>query len=265
MPRHVLTGQTPIESDFTCVASDVLSKLMSGLTSLEIENRRLTLALATAGHDLRQRLQHLLGTVELISASTDKVRSTELSRRAKTLIFRFAGELEQLALQAERDQSLAGSAACSFTIAPLLGQLKNDWESEAAAKCLRFGVEQVSYWVESDQRLLAVILNNVVGNAVRHTSQGEVTVASSIDGRFLILAVSDTGPGISDEDIRRSFSFSSRLRGIDEGMGLGLSIARKTAELLGHEFDVSTGSHGGTCVRLHVPIHSPAETAVPAR
>jgi two-component system, sensor histidine kinase len=108
--------------------------------------------------------------------------------------------------------------------------------------------------VESDPHLLGVIMNNVVGNAVRHTAEGAVTVASTVQGPFVILSVSDTGPGISQEDLRRSFSFSSRLGGLGKGMGLGLSIARKSAEVLGHEFEVSTAPSCGTCIRLHVPL-----------
>jgi two-component system sensor histidine kinase ChiS len=113
--------------------------------------------------------------------------------------------------------------------------------------------------VESNRRLLAVIMNNVVGNAVRHTTQGEVTVASAIRGKHLILAVSDTGPGISEEDLRRSFSLCSRIGGLNGGMGLGLSIARKTAEILGHEFEVLTSLNAGTCVRLYIPLAAPPQ------
>jgi two-component system, sensor histidine kinase len=254
MHRQEICSPPTTDIDYICVATDLLSKMMSELQSLELNNRRLTLTMASAGHDLRQRLHILLGTVELLTSTEDEVRCAELGQRAKSLIFRLAGELEQLAFQAERDGRRAGSSAHCFAISKLLGDIKNDWESEAAAKCLRFSVDQADCVVESDERLLAVIMNNVVGNAVKHTALGGVTVASAIEGPSLIVAVSDTGPGISDEDLRRSFSLSSRMGGLNEGMGLGLSIARKTAEILGHEFEVSTGMHGGTCVRLHVPV-----------
>jgi len=254
MHRQAVSNPPTTDTDYICVAADLLSKMMSELQSLELNNRRLTLAMASVGHDLRQRLHILLGTVELLTSTEDEVRSAELGQRAKALIFRLAGELEQLACQAERDDCRASPSTHCFGISKLLEEIKNDWEPEAAAKYLRFSVDPADCLVESDQRLLAAIMNNVVGNAVRHTAQGGVTVASAIEGQYLILAVSDTGPGISDEDLRRSFRFSSRVGGLNEGMGLGLSIARKTAEILGHEFEVSTGINGGTCVRLYVPL-----------
>jgi signal transduction histidine kinase len=247
-------AQQSTDMDYICVAADLLTKMMSALQSLELSNRRLTLAMATAGHDLRQWLHALFGTVELLSSSQDGVGRAQLCQRAKSLIFRLAGELEQLTHQAERDCGHAASSTHCFVIATVLEQIKSDWESEATAKRLEFTVAHADCLVESDQRLLAVIMHNVVGNAVRHTNQGAVTVSSTIEGRFVSLAVSDTGPGISDDDLRRSFSFSPRLGGLNEGMGLGLFIARKTAEMLGHEFNISTALNAGTCVRLSVPL-----------
>jgi signal transduction histidine kinase len=251
------TTETLTQPDYVCVGTDLLSRITTRIHRLEEQNQHLTLAMTTAGHDLRQRLHALLRMVEMLTSAAGRSRSMELSERAKSLIFRLAGELEQLALRAQPDHNLAAPEACGFAIADLLGQLQKDWEDEAEAKELAFAVGQAGCVVESDQRLLAVILNNVVGNAVRHTAQGGVTVAPTLEDQFLVIAVSDTGPGIPDDAIRRSFGFSSRLRGFSEGMGLGLSIARKTAEVLGHEFSVSAGVDGGTCVRLYVPLAEP--------
>lgn len=254
MSRRAVKSLQFTDADYICVATDLLAKMMSERETLEVSNRHIALAMAAAGHDLRQRLHMLLSTVELLTLAKDEVRSAELNQRAKSLIFRLAGELEQLAVRAQRENPAAIPSVQSFVIASLLGQLRSDWEPEAADKYLRFTIEQPEYLVLSDPHLLTVILNNIVGNAVRHTAEGAVTVASTIEGQFVILTVSDTGPGISQEDLRRSFSFSSRSGRARDGMGLGLSIARKSAEILGHEFEVATPAGGGTCIRLHVPL-----------
>jgi signal transduction histidine kinase len=253
MPEREMSTSPYTDTDYVCVSADSFAKIMSEHLSLELDNQRLTLSMAAAGHDLRQRLHMLLATVELLTSAHDQVRCAELRQRAKSLIFRLAEELEQLAFQAQREHSRVASPQC-FAISRLLGQVKNDWESEAAGKCLRFSVDQPDYVVESDQHLLTVIMNNLVGNAVRHTAEGGVTITSAIEGQFVILAVSDTGPGISDKDLCHSFRFSARSAQLHQGMGLGLSIARKSAELLGHEFQVSTAVNAGTCVRLFVPL-----------
>ena len=254
MPEQALSGSYLGAPDYICVATDSLSRMTSELQSLEINNRRLILAMAAAGHDLRQRLHLLLGTIELLSSTEDEARSMELNQRAKSLIFRLAAELEQLALQAEEQHQRVVPSTCRFGISNLLKRVKSEWQSEAAAKGLRFSVGDVDCEVESDRRLLAVIINNVVGNAVRHTARGEVKVTSMVDGDHMILLISDTGPGISEDALRRSFNLSSRINGLSKGMGLGLSIARKTAELLGHEFELSTALNRGTCVQLRVRL-----------
>src|SRR5258708_472257 len=142
MSRQAVSSPRFADTDYICVATDLLTKMMSELKSLEVHNQRLTLAMAAAGHDLRQRLHMLLGTVELLTLAKDEGRSAQLSQRAKSLIFRLAGELEQLAFQAEREHSRTSPSLCCFVISNLLGQLKNDWDSEAAAKYLQFSVDQ---------------------------------------------------------------------------------------------------------------------------
>jgi signal transduction histidine kinase len=255
-PMHAQpVGNPPFtEVDYVCVSTNLMTKMMSELQSLRVHNQWLTLGLATAGHDLRGRLQTLMGTIELLSVSRDALRTADLSRRAKSMILRLAQELEQLAYQAEKPAEHAVPSTYSFLLSSLLAKLRNDWQPIAERKYLAFNVVETDCIVESDQRLLGVILDNVVGNAVRHTLQGGVLVATQIEQELLVLTVSDTGPGISAQDLQRSHSFNARCGGLDQGMGLGLCIARKTAELLGHRFDVSTGAHLGTCIRLYVPL-----------
>jgi signal transduction histidine kinase len=249
-----LSSPSRSATDYVCIATDRLAKMVSERESLEVNNRRMTVAMAAAGHDLRERLHLLLGTVELLSLTREEPRAAELCQRAKALIFRLGGELEQLTAQAQQEQTRSGDLLSCFGITGLLERLKSDWESAAAAKYLRFCIGPATYLIQSDPHLLAIILNNVVGNAVRHTSTGAVTVAHTVEGRAVVIAVSDTGPGIPEEALRRSLGFCPRSVRAKEGMGLGLSIARRSAEILGHEFEISAPVSGGTCIRLHVPL-----------
>jgi signal transduction histidine kinase len=242
------------EIDYICIATDLLASLTSDLQSLESNNAALALAMVTAGHDLRQGLQVLATTLDLIARTDDTRRAADLVQRAKEMILRQAGELEHLVVQANCDRSLAVLTPQRFVVSSVLEKIHSDWQAEAAAKHLRFVVDQADYVVESDQRLLSAILNNIIGNAVRHTSNGRVSVDSTVDGPSLLLVVTDTGPGISDEVLRRSYGFKPRALGSNLGMGIGLSIARKTAEVLGHNFDIASTPKVGTCVRLRLPL-----------
>jgi len=195
MPSDELTCAPTGEIDYICVAADLLQRMMSELKCLETNNSRLTLSLAAAGHDLRQRLHGLLRTVDLLTVAEDATVAAELSIKAKALIHRLAGELEQLVFQSGHE--------------------------EAAAKRLDFEVVPTEAIVESDQGLLAV---------------------------------ADTGPGISDAEFHLSYGGSPRCRDLSAGLGQGLSIARRTAEVLGHNLAVVTAPEKGTCVRLYVPL-----------
>jgi signal transduction histidine kinase len=213
------------------------------------------LAMAIAGHDLRQRLHSLLGTIELLKLSEDSDRTAKLNRRAKSLIHRLADELGRLAFGTRHDPATScPPAACRFSIASLSEQLRTDWEDEAIAKQLRFSIDSGDYPVESDPRLLASIMDNLVGNAVKHTNHGGIIVALTNEGRHVIWSVTDTGPGISEHALRSSLGVAPRSDASNAGMGLGLSIARKTADLLGHPLVIDTAPNRGTSIRIELPL-----------
>jgi len=89
------------EVDYICVAADLLTKMLSELQSLELDSLRLNLSMAAAGRDLRQPLHELRAIVERLTSSPDCVGRAALRQRAKSLIFRLATELEELAVDAE--------------------------------------------------------------------------------------------------------------------------------------------------------------------
>lgn len=247
------SAATDVEIHYICVASNLLQKMMSDLKCLEANNERLTLAMASAGHDLRQRLHTLLFIIDALNAADDPVQAAELTGRAKAVIYRLAGELEQLALQADHDYKHVMPLSQRFDIASLLNQIHLDWIDEASAKHLQFRVSPAEAVVESDHNLLSAIIGNVVGNAVRYTTTGEVCVDCALEDRDVLLTVRDTGPGISEWDLQRSFVQASCVEGLSVGLGRGLSIARRTAEVLGHEFGVASTPQRGTCISLRVP------------
>jgi signal transduction histidine kinase len=247
------SAATDVEIHYICIASNLLQKTMSELKCLDANNERLTLAMASTGHDLRQRLHTLLCLVDALNATDDPVHSAELTVRVKALIYRLAADLEQLALQADHDYRHVMPPSQLFNIASLLNQIHFDWIDEASAKHLHFRVSPAQAIVRSDQNLLSVIIGNVVGNAVRYTSSGEVGVDCALEDRDVLLTVRDTGPGISEWDLQRSFVPPPRVEGLSVALGRGLSIARRTAEVLGHEFGVASTPQRGTCISLRVP------------
>jgi hypothetical protein len=82
---------------YICFAADLLRQMMMELQRAELNNASVAPAIAAA----RQRLDLLLATIESLVAAENPTRATYLGRRAKLMICRLAGEIEQLAIQAQ--------------------------------------------------------------------------------------------------------------------------------------------------------------------
>jgi signal transduction histidine kinase len=109
-----------------------------------------------------------------------------------------------------------------------------------------------------DERRLAQVLLNVVGNAIKFTDQGKVEVtAKAIDGKYNV-DVCDTGPGIAEADQPRIFEefqqvdvSSTRSKG---GTGLGLAIARRIVEMHGGSISVVSTLGAGATFHIVLPV-----------
>eukprot|EP00741_Cyanophora_paradoxa_P020531 tig00000227_g19818.t1 len=110
---------------------------------------------------------------------------------------------------------------------------------------------------------------NVVGNAIKFTNDGEVSLSARVEDCRLLIAIADSGIGISEEGLKKLFSWfyqvdTSHARKYN-GTGLGLFISRKLAELLGGELTVHSEPGSGSVFTLSIPladvVPSPEEAA----
>ncbi len=111
--------------------------------------------------------------------------------------------------------------------------------------------------IDLDELKVKQILLNLVGNALKFTEKGSISLAaSSSDQGLLQLEVVDTGPGIDAKDIDLLFeAFKQTQLGIAEkGTGLGLTICSELAHLMGGEMSVSSELGKGSCFRLSMPL-----------
>ncbi len=113
--------------------------------------------------------------------------------------------------------------------------------------------------VSSDRRRVGQILMNLLSNAIKFTSSGEVRVDCRLDDAWAVISVTDTGIGITKEDLDRLFvpfqQIDSGLTRNYEGTGLGLSISKRLVTMLGGDIHVeSEPGHGSTFTfRLPAP------------
>ena len=151
-----------------------------------------------------------------------------------------------------------------FALHTIFKRLINDLEPHARAKRLDIIWPQSDFTVFSDPTLLEQILRNYVSNAIRYTQVGEIRVeCEAIDNQILI-TVSDTGIGIPSSEQERIFDEFHQLnnpeRDRSKGLGLGLSIVKRTADLLNHRIGVQSEYGKGSVFSISVDRGSHHET-----
>ncbi|MBP7493678.1 MAG: response regulator, partial [Rhodoferax sp.] len=157
----------------------------------------------------------------------------------------------------------------AVALGDLFAQLQSSAVLSAAEKGLRLRVRSTQIKVMSDPTLLFRILMNLLTNAVRYTSAGTVMLACrcSADGRWAHIEVRDSGIGIAPEHqsliFKEFYQVGNSERDRSKGMGLGLNIVQRTAQLLSHELSMVSAPGCGTRFRLTVPL-APAHALTPA-
>jgi len=112
--------------------------------------------------------------------------------------------------------------------------------------------------LESDEEKVSKILFNIIGNAVKFTHQGSVTVSARQEGEDLCIEVSDTGIGIPEKDLPFIFDEFRQVDGTSsrqfEGTGLGLAICKKTSQILGGKIFVESNVGTGSKFTIILPL-----------
>jgi CheY-like chemotaxis protein/anti-sigma regulatory factor (Ser/Thr protein kinase) len=152
-------------------------------------------------------------------------------------------------------------------IEEIFARLRSDFEPQAADKGLEFVIERSREAALTDPDLLRRLIGNLVSNAIRYTTVGEVRVSCRPNGEVLVLEVRDSGIGIPSGQLERVFEeFYQVDRGSQrpEGLGLGLSIVRRVAKLLGCDVAIASVLGEGTTFRVTVERAEIASGAIAA-
>lgn len=200
---------------------------------------------ADVSHELRTPLAVIKGAVELLLSRPDiedKTRNRLLRiQRAEQQ----CTDLISALLLLSRNERGHGST----DIARLSEQLLDAHRAQLGGKPLVLRIEgEQGLVVDAPEAAVAVALGNLIGNAVKYTTQGEVVVrlhARSVD-------VIDSGPGLSAEDAAKLFErgYRGTHAGHSQGGGIGLSIVRRLCELYGWDVRVKPGEVVGVVATL---------------
>ena len=217
--------------------------------------------LAAASHDLRQPLQ----TISLLQGMLEKrVRdeaTLKLVRRLDETVSTMSSMLDKLLDINQLEAGIVRPAKVEFPINRLLEEMRTEFTYYTATSGLAWRVVPSSLVVRSDPRLLEQILRNLLSNAVKYTTQGRLLLGCRRRHDKLRIEVWDTGPGIPEVELQAIFEEFHQLdnpaRERSKGLGLGLAIVQRLADLLGHKIDVRSRLGVGSVFTIEVPFGRP--------
>ncbi len=266
--RPVLDRREQI-TEFQAVGHDITARkeaeaaLIRAKETAEAADRIRSEFLASVSHEIRTPINGVMGFADLLSNSN----LDSEQRQHVALIQLSAAALEKLVTSLQELSRLeAGRFSISsrpFQLRALIEGTMSELSGRAAASGLKLQVEidpSLPAEIISDDACLRRILTQVVGNSLKFTEQGSISVHVSSQGdgpkRTLQLRVQDTGIGIAPEELPKIFRPFSRVRerapqrGV--GLGLGLVTARKICESLGGTMVVKSDPGQGTVIEFTI-------------
>lgn len=203
---------------------------------------------ADVSHELRSPLTVITGATELLLAQQD------LTPKARTRLLRIARAARQSAdittalLHMVRAEQGIDTDSSAQNVGRIVDELVHLYEPLIGSKPLSLRVEEEDkVSIIAPESVIAVTVGNLIGNAMRYTSDGEVVITIG-NGRVKVL---DTGPGIPEQDLGRVFDRHYRGQNISgKGAGLGLAIVKRLCELYGWSIHFSNRETGGLCAEL---------------
>ena len=240
----------------------------------ERANNSKTDFLAVMSHELRTPLTAIMGYEELLSDGiTGPV--TELQRqqlgRINASARHLLGLIDEILTFARVDIGRERVRWESMSVNQTLGDAAALVEPMAAAKSIEFFVHllEEDQAIQTDGTKLRQMLVNLLSNGIKFTDHGEVRVECSVEGGVLSVRIADTGAGIPAENIDDIFEpfwqaeqTATRRTG---GTGLGLSVTRKLARLLGGDVAVASKVGAGSTFVLTLPVKAPAGETIRRR
>lgn len=214
--------------------------------------------LAAASHDLRQPLHALtlfISALERRVTDPDAapiVADLKIVGRSMNTMFNALLDISRI------DAGVMDPAPVTIDLGEMLGRLADEYRLTAAEKGIELIYVPTRAYIRTDREMLGSIVRNILSNAVKFTERGRILIGCRRQGRSAVIQIYDTGPGIAPEKLMMIFEEFERLgrsrRQNSDGLGLGLSIARRMAWLLGSDIIVRSKVGSGTNFSVAFPI-----------
>lgn len=209
--------------------------------------------LAAASHDLLQPLNAarlLIATLAERALPSAERQLVERTQQALDGAEELLGDLLDIS---RLDQAAVRADPADHDLADLFAPLASEFQPVAEAAGLRLRTRLPKLAVRTDLHLASRILRNLLSNACRYTGQGGVLLAARRRGERVRIEVWDSGRGIPEEQLEAIFQEFSQLEP-GRGVGLGLAIVERIAQLLDSPVQVRSRLGRGSCFAFELPL-----------
>jgi signal transduction histidine kinase len=225
---------------------------------------RKTQLLASVAHDIRTPLTTIDLINDLILRSADDsalaAQVPDFVQRLRHNTRSLTDLVSALVDISSLDAGRIGLRPSDFCLNEVLAEERERLLPLAQAKNLELLIEapEPPLWLRTDRVKLTRVLGNLVGNAIKFTPAGSITVSAALTAeRMPLIRVKDTGAGMTPENLARIFDEYGQLgnpeRDSNKGWGLGLAICRRLAGVMGGNITVESQPNRGTTFSLYLP------------
>ena len=265
-PMELSVGEAMVDGRavFTGIVRDISArkKAEAELRTAKEQAERATLSqsrfLAAASHDLRQPVQALGLFASALAAKLKGAPAMALLDDMKGSVDALTMLLDAMLDVSRLDAGIVSPHVTAFALDTLTERLAADFRPLAEQKDLDLRLIPCSAVVRSDPTLLYRVLQNLLANAVRFTSQGKILLGCRRHGKKLRISVLDTGIGIpahlQAEIFKEFFQIGNPERDRTKGLGLGLAIVQRLSQLLHAPISLRSEPDRGSGFTIEVPL-----------
>lgn len=246
------------------------AELVLARDAAEAASKAKSAFVAAASHDLRQPLQAALAYLTALSRQVGRKDFEDLCDKTRQPLKAMGDILEVLLDISELESGHLKPQMRDFALNELLLRVIACAEHQAEQKGLRLSSLPTELMVRSDPKLLERVISNFVTNAIRYTDKGQIGIYCEAADDKVCISITDTGIGIPADALNAIFEDHVQLgnpaRDRSKGLGLGLSIAKRIADTLGHRISVQSELGLGSSFSIELPqAHgAPIEAELPA-
>lgn len=247
-------------------------ELIQAKNIAESANRAKSEFIANMSHDIRTPLTGIIGMANLLLTSSHENQPEIAAMIAQSgeLLLSLLNNILELTLE----ENVSNKHLSSFDLKKLIHSVCKLEQPALSLKQLQLhlNLPDEPVWICSDQRKIHRILLNLMGNAVKFTEQGEIsiqlsTLAMEAPDMLLKIDLQDTGAGIPEKYLPEIFEKFYRVhpswKGIYQGQGLGLHIVKKYIDELQGTITVASTLGSGTSISLILPVQATEAEAEP--